>query len=278
MLKEIKNELVLVENGLIPVYENEYGEKLVDARELHEFLGVGKDFSTWIKDRIVKYDFVENEDYCRLPENGELENTGFQSKIDYILTIDMAKEISMVQNNEKGKEVRKYFIEIERKFKEIVSNIEDQLILSVVKAESPEQKMYAMSNFLNYKNSQIQEKDEIIKLQEPKVKMADRFIESDGLLNVGEVAKLFNERLDNKKKIGRNQFYEILRDECILIKSGKEKNNPRQQYIDTGYFELKTSTYDNGYGQTKVNTITKVTEKGVEWLWKQLIKKGYINN
>lgn len=107
--------------------------------------------------------------------------------------------------------------------------------------------------------------------------MADRFIISEGLLNVGEVAKLFNERLGKSKSIGRNRFYEILRDESILMTFGQERNNPQQRYINQGYFELKTSTYDNGYGDIKVNTTTKVTQKGVEWLWKYLIKKGYVN-
>lgn len=272
------NSLKLIENGLIPIYENDNNEKLVNARELHNFLGIGAEFTTWIKRRIDKYEFVEDVDFTTFDNSVKAENT-YKNFKEYILTLDMAKELAMVENNKQGKQVRKYFIEIERKFKEIVSSItqEDQMILQIVKSNSAQDRMYAMSNFLNYKNSQIKEKDDIILLQAPKVKMAERFIESDGLLNVGEVAKLFNERLHKTKKIGRNKFYDILREEGILIKSGKEKNNPKQQYIDAGYFELKASTYDNGYGTIKNTTITRVTQKGVDWLWKQMIKKGYID-
>ena len=62
----------------------------VSARELHTFLEVGRDFSTWIKDRISKYEFVENTDYIMLPKTGELENKGLQGKIEYFVTLDMA--------------------------------------------------------------------------------------------------------------------------------------------------------------------------------------------
>ena len=85
----------------------------VNARELHEFLEVGKDFSTWIKSRIEQYDFSENDDYISLPRMGE-QTRGGQNKIDYIISLDMAKELSMVEKNDKGKEARKYFIECEK--------------------------------------------------------------------------------------------------------------------------------------------------------------------
>lgn len=112
--------LKVLTNELIPVYENNEGIRLVDGRELHEFLEVGKDFTTWIKDKIAKYDFEENKDYSlTLTKTGERSNV---TKHDYTLTVDMAKELSMTENNEKGKEARKYFIAVEKKFKEIVAD------------------------------------------------------------------------------------------------------------------------------------------------------------
>jgi len=74
---------------------------------LHGFLEVGKDFSTWIKDRILKFDFVENEHFVKLTKNGERINTGFE-RIDYILKIDTAKEIAMVENNEDFSTIRNF--------------------------------------------------------------------------------------------------------------------------------------------------------------------------
>ena len=84
----------------------------VNARELHTFLESKQDFSTWIKNRIEKYEFVENADYL-LHKKMELSKTG-QMGIDYYITLDMAKELSMVERNEKGKQARKYFIECEK--------------------------------------------------------------------------------------------------------------------------------------------------------------------
>jgi len=89
----------------------------VNARELHSFLEVGKDYATWIKDRIAEYNFKENEDFVFFPNFGEKSKRGRPAK-DYHLTIDMAKELSMVERTEKGRIARKYFIECERRLKE----------------------------------------------------------------------------------------------------------------------------------------------------------------
>ena len=83
----------------------------VSARELHAFLEVQTRFNDWIKNRIEQYDFVENQDFTTVTKN--LENGG--RSIDYYITLDMAKELSMVERNEKGKQARKYFIECEKK-------------------------------------------------------------------------------------------------------------------------------------------------------------------
>ena len=89
----------------------------VNARELHSFLESRQDFSTWIKARIEQYGFVENSDYL-LHSFMEQLPSGAKQKIDYHITIDMAKELAMVERNDKGREARKYFIECERRLKE----------------------------------------------------------------------------------------------------------------------------------------------------------------
>ena len=81
----------------------------VNARELHSFLESRQDFSTWIKARIEQYGFVENSDYL-LHSFMEQLPSGAKQKIDYHITIDMAKELAMVERNDKGREARKYFI------------------------------------------------------------------------------------------------------------------------------------------------------------------------
>ena len=97
MNKEIE---ILVEDQLIPIKNND-GRTVVNARDLHEFLESRKDFSSWIKDRIERYDLTENEDYVVFTEFGE-NSKGGRPKKEYALTLDAAKELSMVEGNEKG--------------------------------------------------------------------------------------------------------------------------------------------------------------------------------
>lgn len=102
--------------GLIPIHEKEIGttqQRAVDARQLHNFLESKRDFPTWIKDRIEKYDFIENEDFSTI--SGK--STGGRPTKEYILTMDMAKELAMVENNEQGRRARRYFIECEKALK-----------------------------------------------------------------------------------------------------------------------------------------------------------------
>lgn len=87
--------------------------QLVNARLLHEFMGVGKDFTTWIKLRIRQYGFEQNRDYL-LTQTGEQLPSGTKWRSDYLLTLDMAKELAMVERTPKGREARRYFIDCER--------------------------------------------------------------------------------------------------------------------------------------------------------------------
>ena len=93
------------------------GERAVNARELHQFLEVKSDFNNWIKNRISDYGFTENQDFEVFVKNNENSQGGRPLK-EYIISIDMAKELSMVERNEKGKLARLYFIEMEKKAKE----------------------------------------------------------------------------------------------------------------------------------------------------------------
>ena len=89
----------------------------VDARTLHEVLEVKRDFSTWIKGRIGKYSFKENEDFVIFTKSGENSERG-RNSIEYRLSVNMGKELAMVENNERGRMVRRYFIECERRLME----------------------------------------------------------------------------------------------------------------------------------------------------------------
>ena len=115
---------------LIKVTE-ENGSKLVSARELHEFLEVKKDFSDWIKTYINNddYGFEENVDYTTFKGNST-ESTP-RPRIEYVLNLDMAKELSMLSKVPKGKIARKYFIEVEKKFVSLASKSEEDMLLEL---------------------------------------------------------------------------------------------------------------------------------------------------
>ena len=102
---------------LIPVFTGELIEKTTqfcNARDLHASLKVGRDFSTWITDRIEQYGFIEGEDYS--PVSGNIRGRG-KPRIDYHLSLDMAKELAMIENNEVGRQVRHYFIQCENELR-----------------------------------------------------------------------------------------------------------------------------------------------------------------
>lgn len=108
-------ELKVVENGLVVVYEDAQQRTVVNARELHAFLESKRQFANWIQDRIEKYGFTDGEDYTSFNEIVKRENGGGTTRTEYLLTMDTAKEIAMVENNEKGRQVRRYFIECEKR-------------------------------------------------------------------------------------------------------------------------------------------------------------------
>lgn len=108
------------DNSIIPVTSIKVSgneEQVVNARDLYNFLSVGRDFSSWLKGRVEEYGFVENQDFGIFPRFGENSRRG-RKAVDYFLTLEMAKELAMVEKNDKGREARRYFIECERRAKQ----------------------------------------------------------------------------------------------------------------------------------------------------------------
>jgi len=107
-------------------------KQFVDARLLHRFLKTGRDFSTWIKNRIEEYDFKQNDDY--IMKNDFTPNLGKNQKgrpnIEYLLTLDTAKELAMVERTEVGRQVRRYFIEVEKKYMEQFAKYGQRLVFN----------------------------------------------------------------------------------------------------------------------------------------------------
>ncbi|HFN5838803.1 TPA: antA/AntB antirepressor family protein [Escherichia coli] len=116
---------------LIPVFNGTIANEttlLVNARDLHTFLGVGKRFASWITERIAEYGFVENQDYILVSPNREIKGRGGDRRSkDYHLTLDTAKETAMVERNEKGRQIRRSFIECEKRLRQQETKVEKVL-------------------------------------------------------------------------------------------------------------------------------------------------------
>lgn len=232
----------------------------VDGRELHEFLEVGRDFTTWIQERIGKYGFVEGEDYS--PVSGRTSENGGRPRTDYELSIEMAKELCMVENNEKGRQARKYFIECERRLKNTIiqpqlpQNYKEALIALVGQVEENER---LQSEKLKLA-SRIEE-------DKPKVQFAETCMTSDRSILVREVAKLASKQ---GFMIGERRLFQKLRDWGMFV---QHRNEPTQRAMEMGLFEIKKGVYAHPDGARDYAT-PKVTVKGQMYIINRLTKEA----
>lgn len=111
-----ETNLKVIENNLVPVYETDKGEKVVYGTDLHRALEVKSNYRDWVRNRLNDCDAVENEDYESFAKN-LAKPSGGRPSMDHILKLDIAKEMAMLERNEKGKQVRRYFIAVEKKYK-----------------------------------------------------------------------------------------------------------------------------------------------------------------
>lgn len=231
------------ENPLINLHEQEDGSVAVMGRELHEFLEIGTRYDIWFS-RMTEYGFEENSDYGMVVQKRTTNNpkNPFTEYIDHILTLDMAKEISMIQRNEKGKQARQYFIQIEKAW------------------NSPEMIMKRALQFADRKIIDLQER---IALDKPKVLFADAVSASHTSILVGDLAKLLRQ---NGVDIGQNRLFTWLRENGFLIsRKGDSWNSPTQYSMDMELFEVKERTHQEPDGSVRITRTTKVTGKGQQY-------------
>jgi len=132
----VMENLKIIENELVPVYETNTGEKVVYGTELHSVLGVKSRYREWINRRLDDCEAIENEDF----EGAEISAPSGQTRKEHIIELDIAKEMAMLERNEKGKQVRRYFIEVEKKYKQVVQYLseEDKLKLQLFSKDALE--------------------------------------------------------------------------------------------------------------------------------------------
>ena len=230
-------------NELIKIEERD-GIETVNARELHEFLESGRQFGNWITQRIESYGFVEGVDFTI---NKFV--IGKATQKDYYISIDMAKELSMVENNEKGKEARQYFIAVEKKAK----------ALMLPNFNNPAEAARAWAN--EYEQKQIAQHK--VKELEPKAEFYDAVTESKDTIDIGTASKVLN-----YDGIGRNKLFEILRSAKVLDRS----NIPYQRFVDAEYFRCIETKFTKPDGTTSINIKTVVYQKGLDYI-RQILDK-----
>lgn len=231
-------------NELITV---DFDTQTVSARELHKKVGSTERFSAWF-DRQLQFGFVENEDYTTVKVLTEVQNNGgIQERelIDHNLSVDMAKQICMVQKNERAKEVRQYLIDLEKAW-----NTPEQIFARALKMADQ------TINKLKSENNALVEK---IEQDKPKTIFADAVSTSHTSILVGDLAKLI---CQNGIQIGQKRLFDWLRKNNYLIKNGSSKNMPQQRYLEQGLFEIKESSIQNPDGSVRITRTPKVTGKG----------------
>ncbi|ATH94509.1 antirepressor [Bacillus glycinifermentans] len=237
-------------NGLIPTHSNENGNLLVSGRDLHEFLEVKEKYTEWFK-RMVDYGFVENIDFVLVSEKRETKNprNPFTTITNHHIKIPMAKEIAMLQRNEKGKQARLYFLELEEKW------------------NSPEMVMKRAMDYLNAQVEKLQTSNLLLEQQvnelKPKATYYDMVLQNKSLLSVSKIAKDYG---------------------MSAIKLNKLLHELGVQYKQGDIWLLYAKHQDKGYTQTHTHVIdadnsrvqTKWTQKGRLFIYELLKQQGIL--
>ena len=235
-------------NEIIKINLKDNHDPVVSGRQLHKALGVNSNYTTWF-DRMTEYGFVEGQDFLPNLE----ESTGGRRAVDHIIKLDMAKEIAMIQRTERGKQVRQYFIQVEKDF------------------NSPEK---IMARALLMADQKVHKLEAQIEADRPKVLFADAVSASKSSCLIGELAKILKQ---NGIDIGQNKLFQWLRSNGYLIsRRGESWNQPTQKSMQLGLFELKKTNINHPDGHTTVNTTTKVTGKGQQYFINKFLNLEYL--
>ncbi len=235
-------------NTLIPIQANKIGSDdiaTVSARDVHRFLGIGKDFSNWIKAQIDRAYLTENQDYVSVAQKGEREIGGV-IRNEYFLTIDAAKQICMLSATIKGKQLREYFIECEKKLKEQQNNIYEKL-------SDPD---FLRETLLTY-SERVSKLEKTIQESQPKIQFYDSFANTDGLYNLQNAARALNQQ--------PNLFIRSLKQKYLFYQGGSLV--PYIEYRHKGFFDVKVTIVDD-----KQRTQTYITPKGLKYFAEKLQK------
>jgi len=217
----------------------------VNARDLHAFLGVGKDFSNWIKKQIERARLVENRDYLVFAQKGE-NIEGGRPTTEYHLTLEAGKHIAMLSGTDKGFEVREYFLECEKVAKQPSKSL--QQVLS-----DPA----AMRDLLLTYTEKVLSLESTVAEQAPKVEALDRISTAEGMLNITNAAKTL--QIHPNQKLFRYMQEHM----WIYRRAGGKNYVGYQQRIQQGLLSHKVTTVQTSDGREKIIEQVLVTPKGL---------------
>lgn len=241
-------------NELLKIQVNRNQEQTVSGRELHMFLGIETPYMKWFE-RMLQYGFDENKDFWTKMS----ESTGGRPSTDHIMKLDMAKELCMLARNEKGKQARHYFLEVEREWNSPERVMARALVIANTKIET-----------LTIENTM--QKKEIAEAR-PKVVFADAVSASDNTILIGDMAKIIKQ---NGHPIGQKRLFQWLRDNGYLIKrKGADYNSPTQYAMELELFKIKETAITHSDGHVTVSKTVKVTGKGQQYFINKFVaQKG----
>ena len=254
-----ESDLNIIENEIIPIYEvTGTGEKVVDGRRLYKYLNVSTPFRKWVQRRIESYGFEEGLDFRSfLSETSE--NGGRPSK-EYVFTLDAGKELGMVEKSEEGRRIRKYFIEFEKRGREILG--------TVPKTYPEALRLYADAVEEREKlEIENKKKDQKIGELQPKADYTDTILKSDDLLTITQIAKDYG--------MSGRAMNSLLHDLGVQYKqSGQWLLYSEHQ--SKGYTHSETYTYEDSIGKKRTKLYTKFTQKGRLFLYNLLKEEGIL--
>ena len=242
-------------NELITITTNEVGEPTVLGRDLHEFLGVKTLYKDWFP-RMVEYGFTEGKDFNPLKNEqvrfeGNREVT--RELIDHLLTIDMAKEICMIQRTEVGKQARQYFIQVEKDY-----NSPEKIMARALRIAERELNTLKLENKV--------QAQQIAELQ-PKATYYDLILQCPSLLSVTEIAKDYGLSAKGLNKILHDNGIQYSQSGVWFLYA---------KYQDKGYTSTKTQNYNRPDGTQGSRVHTYWTQKGRIFLYGVLKDLGHL--
>lgn len=243
-------------NELLKInYETE--QPTVSARELYEGLEIKTAFKDWFP-RMAAYGFEENQDFILVAQKRATNNpkNPVATYNDYQISVDMAKQICMIQRSEKGKLYRQYFIDLEKAW-----NTPEQVMARALKLAD------RTIDTLKEDNKKLIEENERMK---PKEIFADAVSASTSSILIGDLAKLLRQ---NGVDTGQKRLFEQLRNEGYLMKTGSSRNMPKQRDVADGLFQIKETVISNPDGSVRMTKTTKVTGKGQQYFLNKYLKK-----